>query len=291
MFVLLLALTAGYGTFLAYTAVVYGWTGLGGGPREQTASSIRRPLTARLGLSAWTGRDATLVILATSVLGGLVGFVIFGGWIAPIICGAATATVPVGLERLRVEKTRDEAAQMWPRMIDEIRIRTTTAGLPIPQALLEVGLRGPEPYRPAFHRARRTWLITTDFGETVSVLKRELADPTGDVVCETLLVAHDVGGAEVERYLTSLSEDRLMDLHGRKDAKAKQAGARFARRFVVGVPIGMAVVGLSIGNGRAAYQTDTGQLLVAFGLIVMLGCWIWAGRIMRLPDEERVFPK
>jgi tight adherence protein B len=82
-----------------------------------------------------------------------------------------------------------------------------------------------------------------------------------------------------------------MDLHGRKDARAKQAGARFARRFVVGVPIGMAVVGLSIGNGRAAYQTDTGQLFVAFGLLVMMGCWIWAGRIMRLPDEERVFPK
>jgi tight adherence protein B len=291
MLIAALALAAAYGTFLLYTSLVFGWTGLGGAPRDKSGRNLREPLMTRIGLSSWSARDALLVTTAMALIGVLVGFVIFGGVMAPMICGISAATLPVGLERIRVEKTRDEAQQMWPRMIDEIRIRTTTAGLPIPQALIDVGLRGPEPYRPAFAAARRTWLLTTDFAQTITVLKRELADPTGDVVCETLLVAHEVGGTEVERYLVSLAEDRLMDLHGRKDARAKQAGARFARRFVVGVPIGMAVVGLSIGNGRAAYQTDTGQLFVAFGLLVMMGCWIWAGRIMRLPDEERVFPK
>jgi hypothetical protein len=32
-----------------------------------------------------------------------------------------------------------------------------------------------------------------------------------------------------------------------------QAGVRFARRFVLLVPLGVALVGLSVGNGRAAY--------------------------------------
>lgn len=55
------------------------------------------------------------------------------------------------------------------------------------------------------------------------------------------------------------------------------------------VPLGMALAGLTIGTGRAAYQTPLGQagVLVAIGIIVV--CWIWAGRLMRLPEERRVF--
>jgi hypothetical protein len=33
---------------------------------------------------------------------------------------------------------------------------------------------------------------------------------------------------------------------------------RFARRFVLIVPVGMAVAGLSIGTGRTAYETPLG---------------------------------
>ena len=50
-----------------------------------------------------------------------------------------------------------------------------------------------------------------------------------------------------------------------------------------------AVAGLSIGTGREAYQTVLGQALVALGLAVVVGCWLWAGRIMVVPEEERVF--
>jgi tight adherence protein B len=67
------------------------------------------------------------------------------------------------------------------------------------------------------------------------------------------------------------------------------AGVRFARRFVLVVPIGMALVGLSIGDGRAAYQTGSGQLGVAAGIGLLVACWVWSGRIMRIPDEQRVF--
>jgi tight adherence protein B len=64
---------------------------------------------------------------------------------------------------------------------------------------------------------------------------------------------------------------------------------RFARRFVLLVPAGMAFVGLSIGNGRAAYATPWGQSMVALGIAGIVGCWLWAGRLLKLPEEERVF--
>ena len=69
----------------------------------------------------------------------------------------------------------------------------------------------------------------------------------------------------------------------------KYAGVRFARKFVLVVPLGMALAGMSIGAGRSAYQTPLGQVAVVIGLASIAVCWIWAGRLMRLPEEQRVF--
>jgi tight adherence protein B len=174
-------------------------------------------------------------------------------------------------------------------MIEEIRILTGSLGRSIPQALFEVGRRGPAELRPAFAAAQREWLLSTDFERTLRVLKDRLADPTADAACETLLVAHELGGVDLDRRLAALAEDRIQDTQGRKDARAKQAGVRFARRFVLVVPFGMALAGMSIGNGRAAYGEPLGQVLVVAGIAMTVLCWLWAGRIMRLPEEQRVF--
>ena len=122
-----------------------------------------------------------------------------------------------------------------------------------------------------------------------SLLKDDLADPTADVVCETVLVAHEIGGSDLDAKLQDLIEDRVADVQGRKDADSRQAGVRFARRFVLLVPLGMTVAGLSIGTGRQAYATPGGQLAVVVGLLAVAACWIWSGRIMRVPQQPRVF--
>ena len=72
-------------------------------------------------------------------------------------------------------------------------------------------------------------------------------------------------------------------------ADHKHAGVRFARRFVLLVPLGMALVGMSVGNGRAAYATSWGQTLVVLGIASVVACWVWAGRLLQLPEEQRVF--
>ncbi|MET0728596.1 MAG: hypothetical protein ABWZ76_09905 [Acidimicrobiales bacterium] len=55
------------------------------------------------------------------------------------------------------------------------------------------------------------------------------------------------------------------------------------------VPAGMALAGMSVGTGRAAYETAMGQVLVVAAIGMVIACWVWAGRIMALPDEQRVF--
>ncbi len=290
---LLLALAAGYGTFLLYTWWAFGWRGVGIGPSVRggggRGGDRTLELLARAGLEEVRLRELLAVMAALAAVGAGLGYAIFGGIVGPLAIGAAAGTVPIAAVRQRLQRRRMKALQAWPRMIEEIRLEATSLGRSIPQALLAVGLRGPAAMRPAFEAAQREWLISTDFGRTVATLKSQLADATADVVCETLLVAHDVGGSDLERRLSALIEDRIADTQGRKDAVSKQAGAKFARRFVLAVPLGMALAGLRIGDGRAAYETPAGQLGVAFALAITGLCWWWASRIMRLPVEERVF--
>jgi tight adherence protein B len=173
--------------------------------------------------------------------------------------------------------------------LEELRLLIGSMGRSVPQALFEVGRRAPDQWRGAFEAAEREWLLTTDFARTTGILKQHLADATADVVCETLLVAHELGGSDIDGRLAELIDDRVLDLQGRKDAASRQAGVRFARRFVLLVPLGMALAGLAIGTGRSAYETAGGQIAVGVGLLAVVACWIWSGRLMRLPEEPRVF--
>jgi tight adherence protein B len=289
---LLLALCAATGTYLLYTAVVFGWRGLAPGPRLAGAATRRTTLADRLvaaGLAAGELRQFAAVAAALAVAGGALGLAVFGGPMPALALALLLGASPVASFRVRRDQRRAAAQEAWPRLVEEIRILTSSLGRSVPQALFEAGRRAPAELRPAFEAAHREWLLTTDFERTVRTLKAGLADPTADAACETLLVAHEVGGTDLDRRLEALVEDRILDVQGRKDARAKQAGVRFARRFVLLVPCGMALVGMSIGTGRAAYATPWGQSMVVLGIAAVAVCWVWAGRLLALPEEERVF--
>jgi tight adherence protein B len=224
-----------------------------------------------------------------AIAGAGLGLLLFGSPVPALAAGLCAGVSPVASYRRRRRQRRLVAQQAWPRLLEEIRVLTSGLGRSIPQALFEAGRRAPDGLRPAFDAAHREWLLSTDFERTVSVLKAGLADPTADAACETLLVAHEVGGSDLDRRLAALIEDRVIDLQGRKDAASKQAGVVFARRFVLVVPVGMALVGMTVGTGRASYGTAWGQSMVVLGVLAMAGCWAWAGRLLRLPEEQRVF--
>src|SRR5713226_3776538 len=194
MTALLLASLGGYGTFLLYTALVLHWRGLGVGP--PTPKRVRRRRTpqewlAQAGLDDVRPREFVSVVAAMFTVGAALTFALSGGVLPALAVGLFVASFPIASFRARRAHRREEARQAWPAMIEEIRLLTGSLGRPVPQALLEVGLRGPPELRPAFADAQREWLLSTDFERAVAVLKAQLADATADAACETLLVAHE----------------------------------------------------------------------------------------------------
>jgi len=281
------SLAGACGAWLLYSSLALGrsWA-----PRlGQRAATLARAGSALLGPVGVGARQLALGSLGALAAGAALAYVVFAAPLPSLAAGLLAAALPPAAFRARHQRQLAEAQDAWPQLIEKVRIYTGAAGRSIPQALFDAGRHAPEPLRSAFAAAEREWLITTDFSRTVSLLKSLLADPTADAACETLLVAHEVGGSQVDGRLAALVEDRVQDLEGRKDARAKQAGVRFARRFVLAVPAGMALAGLMIGPGRQAYATPAGQLALAGGVAAVAVCWAWAGRLLRLPGGERVF--
>ena len=276
----LLACLAGYGAHLVYTSLALRWTGVGPGPRGNPIE------LRRLGAHA---RTASPRLILAGLAGIGAGFVLFGALVPAVVAGALASAITAASARAEEGRRQERVADAWPGVLEEMRVLAGASGRPLPQALFVAGRRTPVATREGFAAAEREWQGTTDFERALAVLKAELAEATSDVICETLLVAHQVGGSGVDRRLEALIDDRVRDLDLRRDARARQAGARFARRFVLVVPVGMAFVGLSLGTGREAYQARGAQISVAIALALIAACWAWAGRILRLPRPERMF--
>lgn len=284
---LMAALFAGLGTYLLITKASKRTAG-----RDRTFVALGQrfqDVMMRSGIET-TGQRRFLATVAAACAGGfVVGWLLFGGVVAPLGLGIFVATFPLASVHNKARALSRESAAAWPQLIEEMRLLCASLGRPIPQALIEVGANAPDAMKPAFAAAEREWRITTDFERMTATLKQRLADPTADVVCETLLIAHSLGGSDLQRRLRTLAADRQVDLDARKDAVAKQAGVRFARKFVLIVPAGMALAGMSIGTGREAYSSAGGQLGVLVALGTLAACWFWAGRLIKLPETERVF--
>lgn len=282
---ILLSIVAGLGTYLVVSALL-SHRGERRGRRNRVGRDVR--LVTRLGVGTTSIRSLAQVVLGPAAASACAGALVFGGVVAAAVTSALTAALLLGALRHRERRRRSVAQDAWPRMLEEIRVSVGSIGRSIPQALFESGAGAPVELQPAFRVAHREWLLSTDFARAIAVLERELADASADAICETLLVAHELGGTDVDRRLGELVDDRRDELRYRKDVRARQAGVRFARRFVLLVPLGMAAAGLSIGDGRDAYATATGQLAVSVALVVVAACWLWAGRLLRLPTDERL---
>src|SRR4051812_30593749 len=178
MIAIVLATAAGTGAYLLFTAIALGRRSVFGHITTSISRSQREQFDdwlVQAGLSDVNRKHLIAFAGGLFVAAGLLGWTLFGGVLAPLMIGVFAATFPAASYRQRRRHRRSEAAETWPRMIEEIRLLCGSLGRPIPQALIEVGKQGPVEFRGAFIEAEREWLMSTDFARTVSVVKESLA--------------------------------------------------------------------------------------------------------------------
>ena len=194
---------------------------------------------------------------------------------------------PVALVKFRARQRRSELRDLWPEVVDNLA-SGVRAGLSLPEALTQVGLRGPEELRRPFQRFGEDYRATGRFYECLDRLKAGLADPVGDRIVESLRMAREVGGTDLGRLLRTLSAFLREDARTRAELETRQGWTVNAARLAVAAPwIVLALLSLR-PEAVEAYNTAAGLVVLAIGGGLCLVAYRVMVRIGRLPEEERV---
>lgn len=156
-------------------------------------------------------------VLATFVMLGISGVLAVG-----VIFGLMAAWLPLAVLRSRASRRLREHSALWPDVVDNLS-SAVRAGLSLPEALMQLGERGPEGLREPFAQFGRDYQATGRFHESLDRLKVRLADPVGDRVVEALRIAREVGGGDLGRMLRALSGFLRDDLRTRGELESRQS--------------------------------------------------------------------
>ena len=194
---------------------------------------------------------------------------------------------PVALVKYRARQRRSELRDLWPEIVDNLA-SGVRAGLSLPEALTQVGLRGPAELRRPFQRFGEDYRATGRFYQCLDRLKAGLADPVGDRIVESLRMAREVGGTDLGRLLRTLSAFLREDARTRAELETRQAWTVNAARLAVAAPwIVLALLSLR-PEAVDAYNSAAGLVVLLIGGGLCLVAYRVMVRIGRLPEEERV---
>lgn len=207
--------------------------------------------------------------------------------IVAVLFALVGAFLPVAVVNRKAKQIRAERQSAWPDAIDNLA-SAIRAGLSLPEAIAQLGERGPEPLRVYFAQFAIDYDQTGRFGNALDLLKQRVGDPTGDRVVESLRIARDVGGGDLGRVLRTLSSYLRDDTRTRNEMEARQSWTVNAARLAVAAPWFVLLM--------MSFQPD-----VVSRFAVGLGPWILMGsaatcviayqlmmRIGRLPTEGRI---
>ncbi|MGZ4610882.1 MAG: type II secretion system F family protein [Actinomycetes bacterium] len=209
---------------------------------------------------------------------------------SPVIAGAfglLASWAPVAVVRFRVRQRRAELRDLWPEVVDNLA-SAVRAGLSLPEALAQIGTRGPVELRPPFAWFGEDYRATGRFYDSLDRLKVALADPVGDRIVESLRMARQVGGSDLGRLLRTLSAFLREDARTRAELETRQGWTVNAARLAVAAPwVVLALLSLR-PEAVDAYNTAAGLVVLAVGGGLCLVAYRVMLRIGRLPDEQRV---
>jgi tight adherence protein B len=230
-------------------------------------------------------------LAATSAGLGATAFVLVAGVsrVATIglVFGGYAATVPWQVLRARGRKRAYELRDVWPEVVDNLA-SAVRAGLSLPEALAQLGERGPVLLRPRFATFAADYRATGRFGDCLDRLKASLADPVGDRVVESLRMAREVGGTDLGRLLRTLSAFLREEARTRAELETRQGWTVGAARLALAAPWLLLLLLSTRPAAVEAYRSTAGALVLLGGGAVSVAAYRLMLRLARLPAERRV---
>lgn len=225
------------------------------------------------------------VLAAVVVL--LLGYAVTQVLTVSLCFAVMAACAPVLVVRARARRRRTRLRDVWPDVVDHVS-SAVRAGLALPEALVQLGERGPAELRPAFQDFAHDYRATGRFSESLDLLKERLSDPVADRLVEALRLARDVGGTDLGRVLRTLSGFLRDDARARAELEARQSWTVNAARLALAAPWAVLLLLATRGSTLEAYGTPAGAMVLAFGGAVSIVAYRLMLTLGRLPVEQRV---
>ena len=255
--------------------------------RRRTKTHRLDDLLARAGLSEISPKSLVGVCTASFVLVTVVMAAFSGVLVVAVVFGLFAAMLPIAVLRGRATRRSREFATLWPDAVDNLA-SAVRAGLSLPEALQQLGERGPEGLREPFEAFARDYQSTGRFHESLDRLKIRLADPVGDRVVEALRIAREVGGGDLGRMLRALSGFLRDDARTRGELESRQSWTVNGARLAVAAPWIVLLVMSLQRDVVAQFATGAGLIILCGGAILCVVAYrlmMWIGRF---PAERRI---
>jgi len=145
--------------------------------------SRRSRLLADILVQAGAGRTSpTMFVLGSIGLGLLIGLVFLGtsrAWPVALSFAVIFTAIPFLIISSRARSRRTRLRQVWPEAVDTL-VSGVRAGMSLPEALTNLGERGPEAVRPQFRAFATDYAASARFDSSLDRLKARFADPVAD---------------------------------------------------------------------------------------------------------------
>jgi tight adherence protein B len=249
--------------------------------------SRTREVLDRAGLVGTTVTGLWLVCAVTALVVFVSVHVVSRTVTVSLVFGLMAGYLPFAMLVGRARRRQRELAEVWPEAVDNLS-SAVRAGMSLPDALTQLGHRGPEPLREPFLAFGADYQVTGRFGESLDRLKQRLADPVGDRVVEGLRIAREVGGGELGGLLRNLSGFLREDARTRSELESRQAWTVNGARLAVAAPWLVLLMLCFQREVIARYASPAGVVVLAGGAALCLVAYRLMVRIGRLPTERRV---
>ena len=252
--------------------------------------SRRSRLLADILVQAGAGRTSpTMFVLGSIGLGLLIGLVFLGmsrAWPVALAFSAIFTAIPFLIISSRARNRRTRLREVWPEAVDTL-VSGVRAGMSLPEALTNLGERGPEAVRPQFRAFATDYAASARFDSSLDRLKTRFADPVADRIVEALRLAHEVGGTDLGTLLRSLSQMLREDMRTRGALEARQSWTVNGAKVAVAAPWLVLALLATRPQAAAAYATTAGAVVLLVGAVVSVVAYRLMLRLGRLPEEER----
>ena len=252
--------------------------------------SRRSRLLADILVQAGAGRTSpTMFVLGSIGLGLLIGLVFLGmsrAWPVALAFSAIFTAIPFLIISSRARNRRTRLREVWPEAVDTL-VSGVRAGMSLPEALTNLGERGPEAVRPQFRAFATDYAASARFDSSLDRLKTRFADPVADRIVEALRLAHEVGGTDLGTLLRSLSQMLREDMRTRGELEARQSWTVNGAKVAVAAPWLVLALLSTRPQAAAAYATTAGAVILLVGAVVSVVAYRLMLRLGRLPEEER----